>query len=129
MSNDPSSLQPALQLYAAAAAAQFSPRTGMVNWRPFLQFGMSFLNHHSSMTNMTCDNDRISNCVRGIKNSNKLAALDHSSLNPTSSSDDSNDDQSKYFFYFCLRRHFISFLSKIFLILFGGKFTKGAIHK
>lgn len=33
-------LQPALQLYAAAAAAQLSPRNRVPPWAPFLQFGM-----------------------------------------------------------------------------------------
>lgn len=33
-------LQPALQLYAAAAAAQLSPRNRVPPWAPFLQFGV-----------------------------------------------------------------------------------------
>ena len=86
MSESPN-LQPALQFYAAAAAAQFTPRSRMVNWQPFLQFGMSFLNHPSIPTNTASIDNKI-----GIKNSKKI---DHSSLNPTSSSDESNDDQSK----------------------------------
>jgi hypothetical protein len=96
MSESPN-LQPALQLYAAAAAAHFTPRARMFNWQPFLQFGMSFLNH-PSLPNIANENSIINNCVIGIKKSNnkKISNVDHhSSLNPTSSSDDSNDDQSK----------------------------------
>lgn len=92
--SEPRNLQPALQLYAAAAAAHFTPRARMFNWQPFLQFGMSFLNH-PSLPNIPNENS-INNCVIGIKKSNKkISNIDHSSLNPTSSSDDSNDDQSK----------------------------------
>ena len=90
--SEPSNFQPALQFYAAAAA-QFTPRSGMVNWQPFLQLGMSFFNHQS-LSNIANKNS-INNCVIGIKNSNKKPNIDHSSLNPSSSSDDSNDDQSK----------------------------------
>ncbi|KAL7032605.1 hypothetical protein ACKWTF_007357 [Chironomus riparius] len=92
--SEPRNLQPALQFYAAAAAAQFTPRSGMVNWQPFLQFGMSFLNHQT-LSNIANKNSINNNCGIGIKNSNKKPNIDHSSLNPTSSSDDSNDDQSK----------------------------------
>ncbi|XP_070493462.1 homeobox protein unc-4-like [Chironomus tepperi] len=83
-------LQPTLQqFYAAAAAAQFTPRSRMVNWQPFLQFGMSFLNHPSLPNS-------INNCEIGIKKSNKNPNIDNSSLNPTSSSDESNDEQSSH---------------------------------
>lgn len=93
--SDPQNLQPALEFYAAAAASQFTPRAGMINWQPFLQFGMSFLNH-PSLPNVTNKNSIKNNCEIGIKKSNKTPNIDHSSLlNSTSSSDDSNDDQSK----------------------------------
>lgn len=80
--SEPQNLQPALEFYAAAAS-----RARMINWQPFLQFGMSFLNHPSipNIPNKNSINEK----------SNKTPNIDHSSLNPTSSSDDSNDDQSK----------------------------------
>lgn len=119
------SLQPALQLYAAAAAAQLSPRNRVPPWAPFLQFGMpnvfggTFLSrprfgHANGHTGLAALNGLSGLGGNGLS-SHHVNGNNRTPQGPPS--EDSNEDRGTYNLYFIFMIVFCLFLSVIKLFI------------
>lgn len=100
MPGGPPGLQPALQLYAAAAA-QLAPRNRVPPWAPFLRFGVPGLFGSPFLTRPHFGGPPLGHqALNGMTALNGGAGSPHSSISPQRSmqgppSEDSNDERGK----------------------------------
>lgn len=99
LGGDPRNLQPALQLYAAAAS-QLAQQNRVPPWATFLQFGVpnmfgnSFLPQHN-LGGPSLGNPQFNSNFNGSTCSTNSST----SSQKTHNGDDSNDDRGNYDFY------------------------------
>ncbi|XP_062714705.1 homeobox protein unc-4 [Aedes albopictus] len=90
--------QPALQLYAAAAAAQLTPRNRVPQWAPFLQFGVPGVFGGPFLTRPRFGPPGAPQSLAALSGLNNINNNTHQSISPQRAiqgppSEDSNDDR------------------------------------